>query len=122
MKGRLAIAVLRARLAQFPAAARLGALAARGVDAGAHFLRTSDGYEIDLLLVLGGVTVAIEIKLAAHATPQDFARLDRAADLVSAEHRYVVCHTDAPAATGPRGALDLTSAIERLQHLSRARK
>jgi hypothetical protein len=32
-----------------------------------HFLRTSDGYEIDLLLKLGGVTAALEIKLAASA-------------------------------------------------------
>jgi hypothetical protein len=98
----------------------LGTLAARGMDAGAHFLRTSDGSEIDLLLALGGVTVAIEIKLSAHATPQDLARLERAADLVSAEHRYVVCQTAEPAASGTRGALDLASAIERLRNLGRA--
>ncbi len=99
----------------------LGALAASGMDAGAHFLRTSDGYEIDLLLALGGVRVAIEIKLSAHATPQDFARLERAADLVSAEHRYVVCQTAEPAARGTRGTLDLAAAIERLRRLGRAR-
>ena len=116
MKRRLATTLLRARLARYPATALLG------MDTGAHFLRTSDGYEIDLLLALGGVTVAIEIKLSAHATPQDFARLERAADLVSAEHRYVVCQTAEPAASGTRGALDLASAIKRLRNLGRARR
>lgn len=98
----------------------LGTLAASGMDAGVHFLRTSDGYEIDLLLTLGGVTAAIEIKLSAHATPQDLARLERAADLVSAEHRYVVCQTAEPAANGTRGVFDLASAIKRLKSLGRA--
>jgi predicted AAA+ superfamily ATPase len=98
----------------------LGTLAASGIDAEAYFLRTSDGYEIDLLLALGGGTAAIEIKLSAHATPQDLARLERAADLVSAEHRYVVCQTNEPVANGTRGVFDLTSAIKRLKSLGRA--
>jgi hypothetical protein len=54
------------------------------VDANPHYLRTSDGDEIDLLLALGGTTIAVEVKLAAGAAPQDLARLERAADLVSA--------------------------------------
>lgn len=95
----------------------LGSLAASGVEAGAHFLRTSDGYEIDLLLGIAGTSVAIEIKLSAGAAPQDLARLERAADLVSAEHRYIVCQTSAPAASATRGVLDLASAIARLKRL-----
>jgi len=98
----------------------LGSLAARARDAGAYFVRTSDGYEIDLLLALGGTRVAIETKLSAHATPQDLARLERVADLVSAEHRYIVCQTVQPAASATRGVLDLTSAIKRLQGLGRS--
>ena len=100
----------------------LGALAAGGVDARAHFLRTSDGYEIDLLVTLGDTIAAIEIKLSASASPQDLARLERAADLVSAEHRYVVCQTGTPVASATRGVLDLTAAIERLRKLGRARR
>jgi predicted AAA+ superfamily ATPase len=100
----------------------LGSLAATGVDAQAHFLRTSDGYEIDLLLTVRRVAAAIEIKLSGSATPQDLARLDHAADFVSAEHRYVVCQTREPAATATRGVLDLASAIERLRHLGKPRR
>jgi hypothetical protein len=99
----------------------LGALAAGGVEAQPHFLRTSDGYEVDLLLKLQGGTVAIEVKLTASAAPQDLARLERAADLASAEHRYLVCQVPEPAASATRGVLDLASAIERLRKLARAK-
>ena len=98
----------------------LGALAARGVDAEAHFLRTSDGYQIDLLLGIAGTLLAIEVKLSAGATPQALARLERAADMVSAEHRYIVCQTPAPAASATRGVLDLASALARVKELARA--
>lgn len=98
----------------------IGSVAARGVAPEAHFLRTSDGYEIDLLLKLGDVTAALEIKLSASAAPQDLGRLERAADFVAAEHRYIVCQTPAPAANASRGVLDLPSAIERLTKLGRA--
>ena len=100
----------------------LGSLAASGIDPAAHFLRTSDGHEIDLLLTLRGVTAAIEIKLSASAAPQDLARLERVADFVSAEHRYIVCQTPAPAASATRGVLDLASATERLRKLGSIRQ
>ncbi|MBI2753072.1 MAG: ATP-binding protein [Betaproteobacteria bacterium] len=97
----------------------LGSLAASGVDTDAHFLRTSDGHEIDLLLTLGSTRVAIEVKLSASVAPQDLSRLEAAADLVAADHRYVVCQTASPAATGTRGVLDLATAIDRLRRLGR---
>lgn len=96
----------------------LGAFAAAGVDARPHFLRTSDGYEIDLLLQLAGGTVAVEVKLSASPAPQDLARLERAADLAAAEHRYLVCQARGPAANATRGMLDLSSAIARLLKLA----
>lgn len=95
----------------------LGALTASDVDADAHYLRTGDGYEIDLILGIAGTTVAIEVKLSANPAPQDLARLERAADLVSAEHRYIVCQTANPASNASRGVLDLTAAIARMKRL-----
>jgi hypothetical protein len=95
----------------------LGALAARGTDFEAFFLRTSDGREIDLLLRLGRRRVALEMKLAARASPEDLARLERAADLAGAEHRYIICQTTAPAADARRGVLDLATALERLRRI-----
>jgi predicted AAA+ superfamily ATPase len=100
----------------------LGALAAAGVQPEPHFLRTSDGYEIDLLLKLGTRLVAIEVKLSASAAPHDLARLERAADFVAAEHRYLVCQAPEPAASATRGVLDLASAIARFAKLAGERR
>jgi predicted AAA+ superfamily ATPase len=91
-----------------------GALAARGIQFDPFYLRTSDGREIDLLLRLGGTLVALEIKLSARAAPEDLARLEKAADLAGATHRYVVCQTPEPAADSRRGVLDIPAALERL--------
>lgn len=99
----------------------LGCLSARGIDADAHFLRTSDGREADLVLAIGQVRVAIEIKLAAGADPRDLERLERVADLIGAEHRYVVCQTPRPTANAQRGMLDLASMVERLQSIAKSR-
>jgi predicted AAA+ superfamily ATPase len=98
----------------------LGSLAAQGFAAEPSFFRTSDGYEIDLLLRLGTALVALEIKLSARASPDDVARLDRCADLVKAEHRYIVCQTNAPVLAGNRGVLHLPAALERLDALAGA--
>ncbi|MEW6688033.1 MAG: ATP-binding protein [Pseudomonadota bacterium] len=95
----------------------LGALAARGVEFEPFHLRTSDGREIDLLLRLGRSFAAIEIKLAARASPEDLARLERAADLVGASYRFVVCQTAAPFADSRRGALNIGAALERLAQI-----
>jgi hypothetical protein len=96
----------------------LGHLAARGVRADAHYLRTSDGHELDLLLQLGTTLVALEIKLSSRASPEDIAKLDRCADLVGAEHRYLVCQTTAPVLGRNRGVLDLAGAAKRLETIA----
>jgi predicted AAA+ superfamily ATPase len=96
----------------------LGTLAARGIETDPYYLRTGDGYEIDLLLRCGGTSVAIEVKLSAGAQPQDLARLERAAELVGAEYRYIVCRIPQPLADARRGVLNLPAAIERLQKLA----
>jgi hypothetical protein len=57
------------------------------------------------------------MKLAARASPEDLARLERAADLAGAEHRYIICQTTAPAADARRGVLDLATALERLRRI-----
>ena len=95
----------------------LGSLAACGLEVPAHMFRTGDGHEIDLILDLGTTRVALEVKLSGSVSPQDMARLERVADLVAAEHRYLVCQTPSPMADATRGALTLSAAIGRLQAL-----
>jgi hypothetical protein len=56
-----------------------------------YFLRTSDQYEIDLLLDFGFELWAIETKLAGSPSVADMERLHRTADLLKASQRVFVC-------------------------------
>ena len=69
----------------------LSDLAAKGRSHQAHYLRTSDGYEIDLIVDIEGERWAIEVKLTTAPTPADVARLGQAAKLVDATRIALVC-------------------------------
>lgn len=71
----------------------LSTLGARGEPYDAYFLRTSDDYEIDLLVEVGGERWACEVKLTSAPDPHDLARLNRVADLVAADRRILVSQT-----------------------------
>jgi predicted AAA+ superfamily ATPase len=71
----------------------LAHLAQRDKVAEAHFLRTADQYEVDLLLDFGTELWAIETKLTASPGPEDLRRLNRAADLVGAGKRILISRT-----------------------------
>jgi len=68
----------------------LGTLTAVARHHRAYHFRTSDGSEIDLVLETGGDLWAIEIKLTTSPGPADMARLDKAAALIDATHRFLV--------------------------------
>lgn len=92
----------------------VGTLQARGVECWPHYLRTSDGYEIDLIVEIRRKRWAIEVKLTSDPAPQDVARLDKAADLVDADYRVLVSNT-ARSAIGPRNLVcNLPDLMERL--------
>ena len=64
-----------------------------------YFFRSSDGYEIDLLLVGTKDVWAIEIKLTTAPGPEDFARLKKTAAMVGATKRILVSQTKSPIVT-----------------------
>lgn len=69
----------------------LDTLAARNMRHEAHFFRTSDGKEIDLVIDLGvRRRWAIEIKLTTAPSPATLAELERTAALVDATHCALV--------------------------------
>lgn len=72
----------------------LAALAATGKYAQAFFLRTSDGYELDLVLDWGTERWAIEIKLTSNPSTEMIDRLHRTADLIDASRRILVCRAE----------------------------
>lgn len=100
----------------------LSYLRASGVHATASFFRTSDGHEIDLLLEIGAQKIAIEVKLARDASREDMARLNHAATLVGAAHRYVVCQTRQPAMARDSGVTHVRGLLERLDVIAAGRR
>ncbi|HET6584784.1 MAG TPA: hypothetical protein VFG69_15105, partial [Nannocystaceae bacterium] len=80
----------------------------------AFWLRTSDGYEIDLVLERGGERWAIEVKLTTTPTTADIARLDKTADLIAADRRFLVSQTRRVVDGGRTVSCDLPWLIEQL--------
>jgi predicted AAA+ superfamily ATPase len=72
----------------------MATMAAAGRSAQAGFFRTSDGYEVDLVLDWGVERWAVEIKLTSGPSPEDVSRLNQAADMVRAPRRFLVCRVE----------------------------
>ena len=60
---------------------------------GPYYLRTNDGYEIDLIFGLSGTTYAIEIKLTSSPGQGDMRRLNKTADMIGAATRVLISRT-----------------------------
>lgn len=84
----------------------------RSIDA-FHF-RTSDGWEIDLVLQSGTERIAIEIKLTSSPSSTDVARLHRAADLIGASRRYLISRTPTVTRSDQTVSCDLATALAEL--------
>ncbi len=69
----------------------LATLGAVGKRAQAFFFRTSDGYELDLVLDWGKERWAIEIKLTSNPSTEMIDRLNKTADMIGAERRFLIC-------------------------------
>ena len=74
----------------------LATLAAAGKRAQPFFFRTSDGYELDLLLDWGTDRWAVAVKLTSEPSTDMIARLHKTADLVDASRRVLVCRIGRP--------------------------
>ncbi|GAB4366025.1 MAG: ATP-binding protein [Deltaproteobacteria bacterium] len=93
----------------------LGVLSAEGRACDAFYFRTSDRYEIDLLLDFGKERWAVEIKLTSSPGAEEMARLDKAADMVEASRRFLVSQTRRPSGSGRRISCDLPSFLDFLR-------
>jgi len=93
----------------------LGVLSAEGRTYDASYFRTSDQYELDLVLDFGKERWAIEIKLTSSPGPEDMARLDKAADLVKASRRFLVSQTRRRSGSGRRISCDLPFFLDHLR-------
>lgn len=92
----------------------LGALLARGKHFEAAYFRTSDGLEIDLVLDVGRLRWAIEVKLSSSPAPQDLDRLSRAGQLVGAQRCALVCRVLEPFGAPTKQVLNIEALLERV--------
>ncbi len=92
----------------------LSRLNASGTDCTPYHLRTSDQYEIDLLLDFGTERWACEIKLTADPKADDLTRLNQVADLIGAEKRFLISRTLNPVESGDSASLNLYGFQDRL--------
>ncbi len=74
----------------------LASLTARGERVQASFFRTSDGYELDLVLDWGSRLWAVEIKLTSDPAPEMVDRLQKTARLIEADRSVLLCRIDQP--------------------------
>jgi predicted AAA+ superfamily ATPase len=92
-------------------------LNASGINFTPYFLRTSDQYEIDLLLDFGNERWACEIKLTADPSPDDMKRLNKVADMVGAKKRILISRTSKPIDSGDCASLDLAGFMKGLSKI-----
>ena len=59
-----------------------------------YYFRSSDGYELDLVLDWGAELWAIEIKLTSNPSKQEIDRLNKVADMIGASQRILLCRTE----------------------------
>jgi len=93
----------------------IGLLQARNRRFDPYFFRTTDGYEIDLLLDFGREKWAIEIKLSSEPSPDDFARLAKTAEMVNATKEVLISHTADAVFSEYRVSASLATFLEHLR-------
>ena len=81
----------------------------------AFFFRTSDQHELDLVVDLGKSRWAIEIKLSSSPGPQDMDRLNRAADMIGADRRFLISQTEQNVDEGNQVSCNLEWMLEKLE-------
>lgn len=77
----------------------------------AWHLRTADGREIDLVIRVNRELWAIEVKLTTSPTSASMARLNRNADLIDAQRRFLVTRQPEPFSNGTQTACNLAGMI-----------
>ncbi len=97
----------------------LSRLNASGTECAPYYLRTSDLYEIDLLLDFGSERWACEIKLTADPKADDLARLNKVADLIGAERRILISRTLNPMEAGASASLNVAGFLAKLAERQR---
>jgi len=80
----------------------------------AHFFRTSDGYELDLVIEVQEQRWAVEIKLTSNPGTETLRRLSKTAAMAGATKSFMVCRIKEPIVGGSLEVLPLGPWLKRL--------
>jgi len=94
----------------------LSAIAASGKRVQPFFLRTADGYELDLVLDWGIERWAVEMKLTSAPSGETVERLNKAAGMIDASRRVLLCRIDRKIESGPLLVTSPADWLESLLH------
>jgi len=78
----------------------MAAINIKNLPATPYYFRSSDGYEIDLLLDWGDERWAIKINLTSNPSKSEIERLNKVANMVGATQRILLCRIAAPFGNG----------------------
>lgn len=92
----------------------LATLECLGVRVSPYFFRTSDGYEVDLVLEFAQERWAVEIKLTSNPDRGLIKRLEQSADFMAADRRFLVCRISTGFGSGPLRVCNLAEWLEML--------
>lgn len=93
----------------------LGVLSAIGRNVEPFHFRTSDQYELDLVLKSGRELWAVEMKLSSSPSPEDMNRLDKTADMIGAKRRFLVSQVARSSGDDRRVSCNLARFLKYLQ-------
>lgn len=93
----------------------LGELCSLGQHVGAYYFRTSDQHELDLVLDFGDELWAIEVKLTSLPSPDDMARLEKAAAMIKASRCFLISQAIRSSGDGRRFFCNLPSFLDHLR-------
>lgn len=82
-------------------------LNARGIAHDLYHFRTSDQYEIDLVIDFGAEKWSLEIKLTTNPNPSDYKRLCKTSDLIGASKRFLISKASKPSLSKQGGMCSL---------------
>jgi predicted AAA+ superfamily ATPase len=99
----------------------LGAAASSGMHFEAYWFRTSDQYELDLVLDFGRELWAVEVKLTTFPSNVDMERLNITADMIGAARRFLISKTGKAAGDEHRASCNLQWLLSLMQSRPRAR-
>ena len=92
----------------------IGVLNSVGRPFEAFYFRTSDQHELDLVLELGNEIWALEVKLTTSPGLSDMERLDKTADMIGANRRFLVSKTQRTTGGPKRASCNLPWLLEQL--------